>query len=62
MNLDQILQLITVAGPQIVGLIVSLRGQDGTVTTVAYLDSSKSQFEANNAQITDWLSKNPPPA
>ena len=50
-----ILQLINLALPAITTLIVAIKGKNGGMSAVVYLDEADAQFAENQQQIADWL-------
>lgn len=55
MGLSAILQILNLALPAVSTLIVAIRGQNGGVSAIVYLDQADANFAANQQQIADWL-------
>jgi hypothetical protein len=56
MGLSAILQILNLALPAVSSLIVAIRGTNGSVSAIVYLDQADASFAADQAQIASWLS------
>ena len=50
-----ILQIINLIIPAIGSVIVAIKGANGGMSAIIYLDEADAQFAANQKQIADWL-------
>lgn len=63
MGIAAILQILNLALPAIGSLIVAIRGSNGGVSAIIYLDQADATFAADQQQVADWLkSHGKPPA
>jgi len=54
--LANILAILNLVLPAIGSIVVAIRGKNGGMSAVVYLDEADAQFAANQQQIADWLS------
>lgn len=54
-----ILTLLNTAAPGIANLVMIIRGKDGKLTVLQFLDEADPQLDANIKQINDWMASHP---
>jgi hypothetical protein len=60
--LGNILAILNLVLPAIGSIVVAIKGKNGGMSAIVYLDEADAQFAANQQQIAQWLSeKGKPP-